>query len=159
MPLHVLSTCAHHTYRCDDTRGCIVQFRPPHDEHIVLETCRGMKQTHYEIQCIKLVNIKINILRCTVSKISKLPVSFSVLGYWTNRTNMHTKMVHWDLKKIQHAKKKQYTLCTILILCQGGFQEQIKKKSVRLLLYTIENCWGKKKRPSLGIFCTCSFIQ
>jgi hypothetical protein len=62
MPLHVSSTCAHrqevkivlytlwyhHTYRwpsraqvqgmvtytCDDTRGCIVQFRPPDDEHM-----------------------------------------------------------------------------------------------------------------------------
>jgi len=33
----------HHTYRCDDTRGCVMQFWPPDDEHIVLETCRGMK--------------------------------------------------------------------------------------------------------------------
>ena len=33
----------HHTYRCDDTRGCIIQFWPPDDEHIVLETYRGMK--------------------------------------------------------------------------------------------------------------------
>ena len=31
------------TYRCDDTRGCIIQFLPPDDEHMVLETCRGMK--------------------------------------------------------------------------------------------------------------------
>ena len=42
MPLHVSSTCAHHqevkialhslwyhyTYRCDDTRGCVMQFTP-----------------------------------------------------------------------------------------------------------------------------------
>ena len=48
MPLHVSSTCAqrqeakivlyslwyHHTYRWDDTRGCIVQFWPPNDEHM-----------------------------------------------------------------------------------------------------------------------------
>ena len=52
----------HHTYRwpsgaqverglctgrspteCDDTRGCIVQYWLPDDEHMVLETCRGMK--------------------------------------------------------------------------------------------------------------------
>ena len=27
MPLRVSSTCAHHhTYRCDDTRGCVIQF-------------------------------------------------------------------------------------------------------------------------------------
>ena len=48
MPLHVSSTSAHrqegkivlyslwyhHTYRHDDTRDCIVQFRPPDDEHL-----------------------------------------------------------------------------------------------------------------------------
>jgi len=31
------------TYRCDDTRGYIIQFWPPDDEHMVIETCRGMK--------------------------------------------------------------------------------------------------------------------
>jgi len=30
------------TYRCDDTRCCIIQFWPTDDEHIVLETCRGI---------------------------------------------------------------------------------------------------------------------
>jgi len=29
-------------YRCDDTRGCIIQFGPPDDEHTVLETCGGI---------------------------------------------------------------------------------------------------------------------
>ena len=27
---------------CDDTRCCIIQSRPPDDEHIVLETYRGI---------------------------------------------------------------------------------------------------------------------
>ena len=31
------------TYRCDDIRDCIIQFLPPDDEHMVLETCRDMK--------------------------------------------------------------------------------------------------------------------
>ena len=31
------------TYRYDDTRGCIIKFSPPDDEHMVLETRRGMK--------------------------------------------------------------------------------------------------------------------
>jgi len=30
------------TYRCDDTVCCMIQFLPPDDEHIVLETCRGI---------------------------------------------------------------------------------------------------------------------
>jgi len=39
-----LSQPAHRTatYRCDDTRYCIIQFGPPDYEHIVLETCRGV---------------------------------------------------------------------------------------------------------------------
>jgi len=31
------------TYRCDDTTDCIIQFCPPDDEHMVLETCKGLK--------------------------------------------------------------------------------------------------------------------
>jgi len=50
VPVHVSSTCAHHqevkialqayslwyhhTYMCDDTRGCVMQFWPPDDEHM-----------------------------------------------------------------------------------------------------------------------------
>jgi len=39
MPLHVSSTCAHHqqvkiAYRCDDTRGGVMQFWPADDEHM-----------------------------------------------------------------------------------------------------------------------------
>jgi len=35
MPLHVSSTCAHHhTCRCDDTRGGVMQFWPPDDDHM-----------------------------------------------------------------------------------------------------------------------------
>ena len=37
-PVHRTATC-----RCDDNRGCIVQFWPPDIEHIVLETCISMK--------------------------------------------------------------------------------------------------------------------
>jgi len=31
------------TYKCDDTRDCILQFWSTDDEHMMLETCRGMK--------------------------------------------------------------------------------------------------------------------
>ena len=40
-PVHspVLSQFVHGTatYRCDDTRDCIIQFCPPYDEHICLK--------------------------------------------------------------------------------------------------------------------------
>jgi len=40
----VLSQLVHRTatYRCDDSRCCIIRFWPPDDEHIVLETCGGV---------------------------------------------------------------------------------------------------------------------
>ena len=44
---------------------------------------------HHTYRCIKLVNIKINILRCTVSKISK----FSVLCYVPFLINVSSVLV------------------------------------------------------------------
>ena len=60
------------TYRCDDTRCCIIQFLPPDDEHIVFETCRGINKSYYKTRICALnwLITKI-ILRCTVSKTSK----------------------------------------------------------------------------------------
>ena len=43
------------TYMCDDTRGCIIQFSPPDDEHMVLETCRGMKETYCKTKFVHQV--------------------------------------------------------------------------------------------------------
>ena len=43
-PVHRLREAPVHrtaTYRCDDTRCYIIQFYPPDDEHIVLETRKG----------------------------------------------------------------------------------------------------------------------
>ena len=101
MPLHVSSTCAHHqefkialhslwyhhtyrwpsraqvktaTYRCDDTRGCVVQFWPPDDNHICSKHVEAwnkliVKQKFY---ATILLITEINILRCTVTKTSKM---------------------------------------------------------------------------------------
>jgi len=60
------------TYRCDDSICCIIQFSPPDDEHILLETCRGIQWTYYRtrISALSWLIIKI-ILRCTVSETPK----------------------------------------------------------------------------------------
>ena len=39
---------------CDGTRCCIIQFWPPDDEHMVLETCSGMKWTYYKTRICAL---------------------------------------------------------------------------------------------------------
>ena len=93
MPLHVSSTMFsssageialhslwyHHTYRCDDTRGCIMQFWSPDDEHMCSKHVEAWNKTYCKtkILCIKLVkywdkytamhgqqNVKTNIVIC-----------------------------------------------------------------------------------------------
>jgi len=68
MPLHVSSTCVHHqgvkialhslwyhytyryhhTYRCDDTRGRVIQFWPPDDEHMCSKHVEAWNKTYCE---------------------------------------------------------------------------------------------------------------
>ena len=56
MPLHVSSTCAHHhTYRCDDTRGCVMQFWPPDDEHICSKHVEEWNKTYCETHFVHQV--------------------------------------------------------------------------------------------------------
>jgi len=62
MLLHVSSTCAHHqevkialhslwyhhTYRYDDTRGCVMQFWPPDDEHMCSKHVEAWNKTYFK---------------------------------------------------------------------------------------------------------------
>ena len=53
---HVLIiTRYHHIYRCDDTRGCAMQFWPPDDEHMCSKHVQAWNKTVKQIFCIKLV--------------------------------------------------------------------------------------------------------
>ena len=55
--------------KCDDTRRCIIQFRPHDDEHICSKHVETYKISYYEtkIYALSWLITKI-ILRCTVSK-------------------------------------------------------------------------------------------
>jgi len=62
MPLHVSSTCAYHqdvkialhslwynhTYRCDYTRGCVMQFWHPDDKHMCSKHVEAWNKTYCE---------------------------------------------------------------------------------------------------------------
>ena len=63
----------HHTYRCDDTRGCVMQFWPPDDEHMCSKHVEAWNKLIVKQKfCVSSWLItEINILRCTVSKTSK----------------------------------------------------------------------------------------
>ena len=87
MPLHVSSTCAHHqevkialhslwyhhTYRCDDTRGCVMQFWLPDNEHMCSKHVKAWNKLIVKQKCCasSWLITEINMLRCTVSKTSK----------------------------------------------------------------------------------------
>jgi len=60
------------TYRFDDTRGCVIQFWPPDDEHMCSKHVEAWnKLTVKQKFCASSWLItEINILRCTVSKTS-----------------------------------------------------------------------------------------
>ena len=67
------------TYTCDDTRGCVMQFWPPDDEHMCSKHVEAWnKLTVKRKFCASswLVT-EINILKCTVSKTSKLLFSLA----------------------------------------------------------------------------------
>ena len=68
------SSGGHHTYRCDDTRGCLLQFRPPDDEHMCSKHVEAWNKTYCKtkILCIKLVNYwdKYTLLICELNFIS-----------------------------------------------------------------------------------------
>jgi hypothetical protein len=69
MPLHVSSTCAHrqevkialhslwyhHAYRCDDTRGCVMQLWPPDDEHMCSKHVEAWNKTYRETNLVHQV--------------------------------------------------------------------------------------------------------
>jgi len=87
MPLHVSSICAHyqevkialyslwylHAYRCDDTRGFIMQFWPPDDEHMCSKHAEAWNKLilKQKFCASSWLITEINILSCAVSKSSK----------------------------------------------------------------------------------------
>jgi hypothetical protein len=98
MPLHVPSTCAyhqevkvalhnlwyHHTYRCDDTRGCIMQLWSPGDEYRCSKHVEACNKTYCETKfgASSWLNTEINILRCTVSKTSEQVYYHFIMTIW-----------------------------------------------------------------------------
>jgi len=51
-PAHVHETA---TYMCDDTRGCVMQFWPPDDEHMCSKHVQAWNKFVKQIFCISLV--------------------------------------------------------------------------------------------------------
>ena len=94
MPLHVSNTCAHHqevkialhslwyhhTYRYDETRGCVKQFWPPHDKH--------MCSKHVEAWNKLTVKQKCCASSWLITKINILPLCFVLIHVKTSINNI-----------------------------------------------------------------------
>jgi len=103
--LRLHSLWYHHTYRCDDTRGCAMQFWPPDDEHMCSKHVEAWDKliVKQKFCASSWLITEINILRCTASKTSKkkknvyslLPVQLCVVGInkWIE-VDLHYLMLH-----------------------------------------------------------------
>jgi hypothetical protein len=77
--------------RCDDTRGCVMQFWPPDDEHMCSKHVEEWNKliVKQKFCASSWLITEINILRCTVSKTSKLPALFKVISRGTYTGSNH----------------------------------------------------------------------
>jgi len=121
MPLRVSSTCAHHqevktvlyslwylhtykvavpaTYRFEDTRGCIIQFWPPDDEHMCSKHLEAWnKLIVKQILCIKLVNYK-----------DKYPIIFSHY-FFLQYCKFYVRNA-WTARKIRRMYVLSFSIC------------------------------------------------
>jgi len=81
----------HHTYKCDDTRGCVMQFWPPDDEHI--------SSKHVEAWNKLIVKQKVCASSRLITEINNLKISHQtqVCNCWLTRsahTHTHTHTPH-----------------------------------------------------------------
>jgi len=138
MPLHVSSTYAHHqeikialqslwyhhTYRCDDTRGCVMQFWSLDDEHMCSKHVEAWnKLTVKQTFCASSSLItEINIQRCTVSKTSKKIKEFDC-PYWAAQ-NFGGRLLPCKLKTAQTLHN--YTYYTSCVSSHTNFPQHFK---------------------------------
>ena len=79
------------TYMCDDTRGCVKQFWPPDDEHMCSKHVEAWNKLilKQKFRASSWLITEINILRCTVSKTSKLPLIATCLSNKSPSSGRH----------------------------------------------------------------------
>jgi len=80
----------HHIYRCDDTRGCVMQFWPPDDKHMCSKHVEAWNKliVKHKFCASSWLNPEINILRCTVSKTSKLLSKLVFLSHVSDKQTL-----------------------------------------------------------------------
>jgi len=103
------------TYRCDDTLDCIIQFWPPYDEQICSKHVEAWNKliVKQKLCASSWLITEINILRCTVSKTSKV-----------------LNMLWWHLEDVQLEEE----------VGTGGFKMGIRKVARKVFVCGTKSC-------------------
>ena len=96
-PLHQTAT-----YRCDDTRGCVMQFWPPDDEHVCSKHVEAWNKlfVKQKLFCIKLVDYWDNYSIVTNFFVSILQITFYTI-------NLEYYILHFRFLFISHFSMAQ----------------------------------------------------
>jgi len=154
MPVHVSSTCAHHqyvklsqlvhgtaTYMCDDTRGCVMQFWPPDDEHMCSKHVEAWNKliVKQKFCASSRLITEINIWRDVTSN------SLLWKGYEENIDYPTSWRRVLEENKQIIRRKKRSTL--ILVIAQ----QDATQSSLFIILQVHSTCFGCQPRPSWGV--------
>jgi len=84
----------HYTYRCEDTRGCVMQFWPPDNEHVCSKHVEAWNKliVKQKFCASSWLITEINILRCTVSKTSKLSIRQLLKCIFNHISQLHVSV-------------------------------------------------------------------
>jgi len=117
MPLYVSSTCAHHqevkialhslwyhwyhhTYRCDDTRGCVMQFWPPDDEHMCSKHVEALNKliVKQNVCASSWLIPEIN-TSCSILPFFKLDnINYYIVSFMDSRIYLWQWSIEWTVK-------------------------------------------------------------
>jgi len=107
------------TYKCYDTRGCVIQFWPSDDEHMCSKHVEAWnKNLLWNKFCASSwLNTEINILRCTVSKTSKknmyivcyVPVFSTMIRAWGSALEVSWKTSETAIACCTDTAQNKYT--------------------------------------------------
>jgi len=101
-----------HGLREDDTRGCVMQFCPPEDEHVCSKHVEAWNKliVKQKFSASSLLITEINILRCTVSKTSKKKVGFYSKNKFENLVQLvgFIIRIYHDAWSAECQKKRYY---------------------------------------------------
>ena len=110
----------HYIYRCDDTRGCVIQFWPPDDEHLCSKHVEAWNKTYCKTKfcASSWLNTEINLYLLYCAALSSMSLFRSVCKFQGQKflwSNMFVK--HWHRARTDLSSQQRYTVDISDCLC------------------------------------------